>query len=225
VHVIASIWLFGWFFELIRRRAVVEYYTFFYFCVYLAWPALQQERFLVPILPMIFYYALVAPLLLLRWMTHLSAKSAGAHAPTTFARASEPTVLTLAAFLFFLINLPSLAETVWIERQDPYYRGGQAEYVEALNWIRAEISEDSLVITDLAPVAYLLSERKSLSAPLFGNNREVFESIIRNGGTHVITNDWGFGRHYINPVIESRPDLFEPIKKLGSNTIYRVNID
>jgi hypothetical protein len=138
---------------------------------------------------------------------------------------SESTLLTLITFSFFLVNLPSLIEIVLTERQSPYYRGGQGEYLAALNWLRDESPEDSLIITDLAPIAYLISERKSLSAPLFGNEREVFESIIRNGGTHVITNNWGFGRHYINPVIESRPDRFEPIKVLGSNIIYRVKID
>ncbi len=217
VHLIAFFWLSGWIFALFRQRSIIEYYTFLYFCVYLAWPAYQGERFLVPILPMIFYYALQVPLMLLRWITRLPV--------TSNARVSESTLLTLITFSFFLVNLPSLIEIVLTERQSPYYRGGQGEYLAALNWLRDESPEDSLIITDLAPIAYLISERKSLSAPLFGNEREVFESIIRNGGTHVITNNWGFGRHYINPVIESRPDRFEPIKLLGSNIIYRVKID
>ena len=144
---------------------------------------------------------------------------------TTIAPVSESTMLTLITLSFFLVNLPSLIGIIGAERQSPYYRGGQGEYIAALSWLRDETPENSLIITDLAPISYLLSERKSLSVPLFGNEHEVFESIIRNGGTHVITNNWHVGQHYINPVIESHPERFEPIKVLGSNIIYRVKVD
>jgi hypothetical protein len=226
VHLIAFFWLAGWLLALIQQRSVMAFYTFLYICVYLAWPALQGERFLVPVLPMIICYALQVPLMIVRGVTRWVSESGGpVSSGMMSARAPELMMLMFITVSFFLVNLPSLISIVSAERQSPYYRGGQGEYVAALSWIRDETPEDSLIITDLAPIAYLLSERKTLSAPLFGDDHEVFESIILNGGTHVITNNWGVGRYYINPVIESHPDRFEPIKVLGSNTIYRVNVE
>ena len=62
---------------LFRRRGVMEYYSAFYAAVFLLWPAHQGERFFVPILPMIFFYALTPFAALLEWIASFFKTVAG----------------------------------------------------------------------------------------------------------------------------------------------------
>jgi hypothetical protein len=208
VHLLSFLWLFGLLIVMTRQRSVMEYYTLSYFGVYLLWPSWQGERFLVPILPMIFYYALQPFLALLQLKGS--------------RRLFESIGLISILLLMTVLNLPFLRETISAERRDPYYRGADADYIESLKWIRTHTSEDSIVITDKAPVSFLISERKSFTPPWSNYQNEVLESIILNSGTHVITNTTGYARQFVNPVIESRPEMFQILHRVGTNTIYEI---
>ena len=47
-------------------------------------------------------------------------------------------------------------------------------------------------------------------------------SILRNGGTHVIANDQGYSPEYLLPVIESMPERFHEVHRVGANVVYEV---
>jgi hypothetical protein len=209
VHLLSFLWLSGFVIALMRQRSVMEYYTLAYFGIYLLWPSWQGERFLIPVLPMIFYYALQPLLALLRWEYS--------------GRSVQGPGLAAISLALIMLNAPLLIQAISAERREPYYRGSDADYFESMSWLRAHTSEDSVVITDKAPVSFLMSGRKSLTPTLSRFQSEVLESIILNGGTHIVIRESGYARQFVNPVVESRPEIFRELHRVGTATIYEIH--
>ena len=234
VHVLSLLWVVGWGIACYRRRGVLEYYTFFYVWIYLLWPSLQGERFLVPILPMLFYYTLLPLFSLLEWASQIQQEASGDHELQTptgrwwlrlphFGRIAKITLWMLPYVLvtvYIQLSVAGVTDFIRQERQEPYYRGETAEYIEAIQWVRDHTPPNTVIITDRAPWAYLLSDRHSYTSPWVDDADEVLSSIERNGGTHIIANDWGYSGRYLKPVIANHPALFAEVHRIGGNVIY-----
>ncbi len=236
VHVLIAFWLIGWLLALVFRHSVLEYYALFYMLVYLLWPAWQGERFLIPILPMIFYYAL-QPLILLfpgpsvkaaasedkPWFTNITASWLSRlqlHGNSAYAARTILLILLTAAVI--ILNSSLVIPFIQKERQVPYYTGFVAEYISTIEWVRDHTPQDSVIISDPSPWVYLLSGRKSFTSPWVPDHQRVLDSISHNGGTHVISNDWGYTPYFLNPVIRMNPGRFREIHRIGNNIIYEI---
>jgi len=235
VHLFIALWLTGWLLALFFRHTVIEYYTLFYMLVYLLWPAWQGERFLIPILPMIFYYALQPFLLFFQDPSDrfaLSKDKPWLHNIISWLRPiqlrGQNVSSSRTALLIFLtvavISLNALLVIPFIkkERQVPYYTGFFAEYIGAIEWLRDNTPEDAIIIADPSPWVYLLSERKSFTSPWVPDHQKVLDSISLNGGTHVVSNNWGYTSYFLKPVLRMHPERFREIHQIGGNIIYEI---
>jgi 4-amino-4-deoxy-L-arabinose transferase-like glycosyltransferase len=218
---LALLWLAGWAIALARRRSVVEFYTLLYALVYLLWPSWQGERFLVPILPMVFYYAL-EPL-------RLAAKGAGTIADRLlspgqrrWAPAAEGVLLIAAMATVVALNGKLDVYVIREQRKTPYYTGAMADYLAAFGWVKANTPADAVVITDRAPYGVFLTGRRTFTFPWVTSHSEVLASIARVGGTHAIATDFGYSQRYLNPVIAAHPELFREVHRIGASVVYEV---
>ena len=198
-----SVWcLAGWLIVLVRRRSAAAYYTFLYLGVLLLWPTQQGKRFLVPLLPMFFYYAL-EPLRLM-W--------------------KKPVVLWLLLGALVIASLFANARLiipfVRAEHGTPYHDPETAEFIQALDWVREHTPPDAVLITDRSPMAYALTGRRAFTFPWVPDQAEVLDFMQRRGATHVIANPIGFAPQYLLPVIRAHPDRFREIQRFGENVVY-----
>ncbi len=208
----------GWAVSMFRRRGVVEYYTPLYAAAYLLWPAHQGDRFFVPILPMLLFYGL-QPLLAL---ADAASGFVGKRLPDAQGAAlrSGARGLLLASWTAALLvwNQPLLSTQINTEHQKPYYRGVQAEYIDAFLWIRENTPDDAVIITNRAPWCVLWTGRRSFTVPQVSDNREILDSIGQNGGTHAIAN--AFTKRYLNRAIEAFPERFRERERIGTTIVY-----
>lgn len=220
VYLLSAMCLLGWGIGLFRQRSVLEYYTFFYGCVFLLWPYNLGERFLIPILPMIFYYTL-QPLVLVfdRMNRYTSSQLHGRIVP----------ILRTATLILITLGIISLNSSIVVplireERQKPYpYGGPTSEFTQVIEWVRNHTPENSVIAMKNINGAFLISnERKSFMIPMINNPQERLDIIMRNGVTHVITINTVVSVRDLNSLIRRYPKRFREIHRIGEHTIYEV---
>ncbi|MAF10664.1 hypothetical protein CMK11_09445 [Candidatus Poribacteria bacterium] len=204
----------GWALTGIRGATAAEWYFAGYVAVYILWPAHQGERFLVPVLPFIFYYALAA-------LTAIGALVARvATAPTSRRPLAESATAAVLAAAFVLAGAREVGVRVRTERRDPYYQGVMRDYIAALAWLREASAPDAVIVTNRAPYGVLWAERPTYTVPWVADHAEILASIRANGATHAVTNS--YTQRYLGPVVDANPGVFRPIAEIGSTRVYEI---
>jgi len=220
-HVISAVVLIGLIYCLIRRRTIVEYYFPLYMLVYLAWPSWQGERFLVPVIPFIFYYLLkTAELILISIESAIRLKfSIGGKTRSLMGKAS---LLMLTLLLIGLNRNPDL-NIIKAEHAKPYYSRIVSDFLDVINWIRVNTPPETIVVSDRPSWVYLLSGRKTFSFPWVPNPNEVIGFIHGIGADYVIVNPISsVTKQYLVPSIERYREEFKEVYREGESVIYKV---
>jgi len=217
VKITSIILLLGFLGRAIPRPSLIEIYVPFYMCLHFLWP-FREERFLVPVIPFLFLYVLSS--------MKLAAEAASRlfrHVLRT--RRVSPSVSSRAvAFVscgLFILNMPAACRIITEEHRKPYYRNTTADYIDAIVWVKENTPPDSVIVTDRAPWAHLLSDRKAFSFPWVRNTGEVIASMDRNGATHVIAVPRAYSKTYLSPAIRAHPNRFAEVRRMGDAVIYQ----
>jgi hypothetical protein len=203
----------GWCFALARRRAATEFYILFYICIILLWPSQQGKRFLLPILPLAFYYCLVP----LQWIAEK-----WEHRTKNAPLAAWLAVGVLCIFSVAAnarLNIPFARE----QHADPYHPPEVRSYLDALEWVRANTPPDAVLVTDRSPLAYAVTGRRAYTAPWVDDQRRVLQFMDWRGVDIVIANDFGYAKQYLRPVIEAHPHRFREIHRTENDAIYAMH--
>jgi hypothetical protein len=219
MRVLTCLWVLGLIIAVTSRRSPLELYTLCYLGICLLWPSRQGERFLIPILPMLYYYPVLTVLWMLEWVKRQTVAAFIIRDPL-----KALTVLAVGCMVAFL-NFRQHAALAWYEGNAPYYNHETAEYLDAISWIKENTPKSAVIITDRAPYVWLLAEREAHSGPWLDDKFEVLESWTRNRVTHVITNDMRYAKRYINPVVQEYRDRFKQLCRIGDITIYEYTIE
>lgn len=234
VHLFALLVMAGLGITWFRKRGVLEYYLLLYLWILLLWPSRQGERFLVPVLPLLFFYPIQTLRALFAQLNHagrrpgprgagLGSRIGGGLVRPRLGRAlsfAQWAVWGTLAVAYVALSGPAVWSVIQEERREPYYRGETGDYIQTINWVRDNTDPDAVIITDRAPWAYLLSGRTSFTSPWVHSTTEVLSSLDRNGATHIIANDWGYSGIFLKPVIEAHPERFVEAHRIGGQIVY-----
>ncbi len=211
---LALVVLAGWLGAALWRRTAVEWYFAGYVVIFMMWPSPQGERFLVPVLPMLYYYVVR--------VVAEAARSAArlARAPAHVRHAARTVCAVVIALGFLVAARSELTQRVAIERREPYHEGVVADYIDALRWVGQNTSPDAVLVTNRAPYGVMWADRPTYTVPWVSDRDEILASVFANGVTHAVTNS--FTATYLGPVVDAHPELFTPIKQFGSTRVYEV---
>lgn len=219
---ITAILLCGFIYSLVRWRSVFEYYVFFYVLIYILWTSLQGTRFLVPIIPFLFYYFARALWLVIDLIIFFINSIFKQIKRFNYRIWVEWVVMVSLAGGMVYLNWNSDANIFRDEHRKPYYTGSTASYFEAIDWIKINTPPDAVVITDRAPYVYMLTERKTFTFPWVENVEEVIKSMIKNGADYIImTPVGGYAQKYLAPALKYKPDYFLKVYEAGDCIIYK----
>ena len=214
-RIITLILLAGYLYCLIRHRSVLEYYTFFYMLTYILWTSKQGERFLVPIIPILFYYLFQLLTLIVRGITHIGPLQAR-------RKIIEAVMVLILTAVFIQWNWASDVRIIKREREEPYYTGYTATILDLARWLKDNTAPDTIIVSDAPSHVYLFSDRKTYSFTWVKNPDEVFESISRIGANCVVSLSGGRSDIYLKPALEAYAPNFEEIHRQNEYVIYRV---
>lgn len=200
---------------LFKRRTVAEYYTFFYCLILLVWTSTQGERFLLPIIPFIFYYFFKTAEFFFLLISLCFPK----RITSIFPRVS----LAIVTLLLISGNIASDIKIIKTEHKEPYYSSKMTTFLELIDWIKENTPIETTIVCDRAPYVYLLANRKTFSFPRVQNPQEVVESIDRNHADYVVYSSvGGYAEKYLRPAIEEYANRFSVIYRKGDAIIYKI---
>ncbi len=221
--------LVGYLFSVIRHRSVIEYYTFFYLLTYILWPARQGTRFLVPIIPFLFYYLFGFLKQIIRLLIF------SVRQWTNRRQFIEITGIFALTGIFILLNFHENIQLIQDERYRPYYRGGRPDVLaDFVQWFRANTPDDTVIVSTNPASVQLFFEklapkhrtgRKTFGFAWIDHPAEVLQAMDELSTDYVISVPSGKAATYLHPVLHKYPDRFEAIhrhKIYKKYVIYRV---
>ena len=218
-RVITLILLAGYLYCLIRHRSVLEYYAFFYMLTYILWTSKQGERFLVPIIPILFYYLFRLLMLAIsgvRWLVW-----------RTFQWEDERKIFeTVGVVILTGISIQSNwaadIDIIKYEHRESYYSERNVTMIDLARWLKHNTPPDTLVVSDSPSYMHLFSDRKTFSFAWIKDSTEVFKSINRIGADYVVSMPGGRSDTYLKPTLETYANNFNAVHRQGEYVIYRV---
>ena len=233
----------GFIYCAIKRRTLLEYYIAFYFVILLLYEPSNSgnmQRYLVPIIPFIFYYFLQGlsrskvglmdcayhsmSLAISRSLASLMSKSMG----------SVVRLLPMAAVMaLILMNLTeTIQASVWRTRPEmfDYYRFGPWQECQRLAlWTKEYTPQDAIVMTRLAYLFHLWSQRKVVwypasTSPL--STEDILQSIYRTQADYIVIDAFEDERtspyEAIRDVVQKNPATFALRHQEGPTRLYHV---
>lgn len=210
---IVTLALAGWAWHLRKGPQIAEWYLICYGGVLLivAW---YDIRYLVPILPFVFYYMLFALDRSFQW---------GAN------RVNRPTwgnpATTVAAILLILANSAvSIASPQAQRLRAKEYSGVAKDIYDSAMWIQSHHPHATIVARNPGMV-WFWTKMRVLSFPWYATPEQVLLFIENNQVDFVILDAdeySGVTGKYLKPALESHPDRFEQVAAFGTTRVLRV---
>ena len=178
-----------------RQHLLLLIYAAFLTGTILVWPW-WGGRFLVPLVPLVIFFAIRVAVDLLERLEHLRARPVGR-------------ALMVAAFLALLTaNLSDLQRLNQVARGD--YRPAWSNYFAAGQWLKARTPEDIVICCRKPHWMYIVSGRSCTNFPS-ASPEKVIEHLEKEGVAVVIVSQLGFSstKRFLLPAIEKHKDRFE----------------
>jgi hypothetical protein len=167
---IITLFVLGFIFKVSKKIEFIEILTFIYLAIIVAWPYSDQGfRFLLPVLPLIFYYVIIAfqpfkpenKLFSNRWL---------------------PLGLTFLMLFQFTPSILNIIKTQHQPIPGPY----EAESKEAFSYLIKNTSKDSRILFTKPTVLALYTDRKSFANHPSESLEEIAQDISTNNLSHIL---------------------------------------
>ncbi len=209
--------LWGFIYCSFKRRGISEYYFFLYITMYILWPHRIGSRFLIPLIPFIFYYFITG----IREALNLLASKISNQ--EKFAKVLNKPALTFIVFALIFYYLPADIKIIKEERTHTYYTKGKADFMELIKWVKENTPPEAVIISNNAQLVYFLSQRKTFFFPWGNDKKEIMKSIYKYGIDYAFINPGiGHTKKYLLPIIQSNVNRFELVHQNESGLVYRV---
>ncbi|MCZ6680624.1 MAG: glycosyltransferase family 39 protein [Candidatus Poribacteria bacterium] len=225
---IALILLVGYLVCAFRNRSVLEYYTFFYLLIYILWPSRQRERFLVPIIPFLFYYFfhfLQWVMSGIRWLVQRFSQWEDQR------KLIDVVAVLVFTGVFIQGNWQTNMRLIRYEQREPYYTGRYGILRDFVQWLTDNTPDDTVIVSSEPSFIQVSFEefapknathRKVFGFPWTTDQTKLLEFMDRLEVDYVITVPSGKAKEYLHPLIEQSSARFEKVHRYGKYVIYRV---
>ena len=177
-----------------RRIYLHNIYVPLYLIVYLFW-YWKTLRFVVPLVPFIFYYFITG-------LVVLSRKKQAARIVTG-----------AAILLIFLLNLQIDITLIRNEQKADYYLPEWENYFQIADWVRGNAPESAIVMCRKPYLFYLRSNRSTVEYPFTRDAEKIISTIRKNGVDYVVLDAFTWTlttRKYLYPAILKNREVFQP---------------
>lgn len=207
---ICLIVLLGFVLSFLKRKTFAGTYFLVYFIPLLLSGALG-ERYLLPVLPFIFYYFFTGFRLILNKFNYsFNLKQKAYH------------------LIFFLLIFLSLIGSVQLLLQEinPNYieevQGKEwSNYMKAAEWAKQNTPENAVFVARKENNFFLFSERKTIRY-FFGSSSDIMiQGFEQNKADYIVVDEFSIEtKKFLIPTIESNPSRFNLIKEIEGTKIY-----
>ncbi|MCK4245389.1 MAG: hypothetical protein KAX20_07175, partial [Candidatus Omnitrophica bacterium] len=168
-------------------------YVPLYLIVYLLW-YWKTLRFVVPLVPFIFYYFITGLMVLSR------------------KKQVARIVTGIAILLIFLLNLQIDTMEIRGEQKTDYYPAEWENYFQIADWVKENVPGEAVIMCRKPYLFYLRSGRKTASYPFTRDTGKITASIKDSGADYVVLDAFTWTlttRKYLYPAVLENKDMFE----------------
>jgi hypothetical protein len=168
---VAAIVAAGFLWCVTRRRTVLEYYVLSYLGAVLLFPGTRPQRYLIPLLPFLWYYFLVALGGAYRVARDRWASGAARRRWALAAGAG------LALLLISNVTSATLGNLVEGGREAYYHVVGEDRYKDAALWARTQTPEGSVFLWAKPSLRYIWSHRRAFHASPYAAPETLIQEV------------------------------------------------
>lgn len=217
LSIITLVIILGFLHSLIKCKTLPDIYFLFYMGILLAWSA-REPRYLLPVLPLLINYLLSGITILIFMICKL--------APILQKRAGIITTGCITVFCFFYVVSNSFQNSKIIkhQRSENYYSCYQSDLFSASSWLKGNAPKEARVVSVLAPVASMVSDRWCVSFPRIKDPDRIMLFLKEIGGEYLIVcPSYGHEEDYLIATVNSYPLFFQKVYTQGYAVIFKIN--
>jgi hypothetical protein len=197
--------------SVVRRRTVIEYYVLFYVCALLVFPGSRQQRYMVPLIPFLWFYFLTGLERLLR------------RVPVGGDRERVVAVVgTAIVAVLILINAGTSVLANAIREGRGYHEPTSPDRVlDTLGWVRKETPAQSVFMWAKPSLGYVLGGRRAVKVPSGGPER-IIRALREGNVDYVVVHPTWKGAGGLARLVDRHPNYFNLVHQDGRVGVYRV---
>jgi hypothetical protein len=202
----------------LRRRTIVEYYVLLYGCCLLLYVGNHLQRYVVPLIPFIWYYFFTAG-------ARLLASVGKAHRPEPHQQRPLAWVATLLLAVLLIANgtVAGLANTIYQGRDNYYHVVGEDGYLGVAVWAKAHTPPHSVFMWAKPSLRYLRAGRKAANYPRAHNTGDKLRAIYLQEVDFVVIDGFSdAAQRHLRPVVEQYPDAFSLVFENEVSKVFQV---
>jgi hypothetical protein len=209
----------GFLWHVLQKRTVLEYYMVFYMIILLPLAVDNPQRYLVPLIPFIWYYFLSATGLLLAWLD----RRVLAFNPRYQQGILLPTKLLVLLLLMANMTMTVVANTVHSGREGYYHVVGEEGYRSVVPWVQAHASPDSVFVWAKPSLRFLWTGHKAVNYPRARDVEAVLRSLHQQHVDYVVVDAFSdVAQRRLRPVVQRYPEYFRLEYKDDVSEVYRI---
>ena len=209
----------GFLWRAVRKRTVLEYYVLFYMCSVLLFPGTRPQRYLVPLIPFLWYYFLTAVYQGLSWL----------HKEPLWSMSPYQRGARLAVQLLFVLLVTSngaasvVANVIHQGREDYYHTVGEEGYIGVTQWVGTHTTPESVFIWAKPALRFLWTGRKAVDYPRTDNAKELLEFIHLRQVNYVVVDAFSEKTEQLfRSVVEHYSGHFSLVYSNDVSQVYKV---
>jgi len=218
VPLVFALCIFGGFIQKAAwHRSILEYYLSVYMLIVLLFPGTRPQRYVVPLIPFIWYYFFVFARHLLAFVRDTLQGA--------FSKL-EPGVNVLANLFLVLLLIANGATAVWGNvlkngKEGYYHVVGEGGYTRVLPWVRANTPPKSTFLWAKASLRFLLTGRQSYRGI---ERKGAALHLVRQGNVDYVVVDTfsEMAEGWLRPLISEHPQKFDLVYDDGVSKVYKV---
>jgi 4-amino-4-deoxy-L-arabinose transferase-like glycosyltransferase len=189
-----------------NKECVFHYYFLLYLLLIFFWPFKEGIRFVLPILPFIFFYFFAGLERILGFLT---------------MKVAYPFFLILICS-FFIFNILSL-QVLFTNYSIRNLPRGFKNFMSLLSWAKDNLHPEAIVLSRKPTVTYFYTGHKAIGYPFTLNSKEIWKEIIKNNVKYIIVDE--FSKEtliYLVPFLHKYHDKLVLLRRKGNTGIFKI---
>ncbi len=194
-----------------RQRTVVEYYVLLSLCSLLVFPGSRQQRYLVPLIPFLWFYFLTGLDRLWRLL------------PGAFCQRRWPTIwATAIVAVLIVVNAGTSVLVNAIRGGHGYYGPSVPDRIrDAFEWVRKETPVSSTFMWAKPSLGYILTGRQAVTVP-WGRGDTTLAALRASHVDYVVVHPTWKGATSLARAVSQHEEQFKLVHQDGGVRVYQV---
>jgi len=196
--------LFGFWLKLRQdKTCVFNYYFICYIFTIIIWPYREVDRFILPILPFVYFYFIIGLDEILSFLFK---------DPARF-------IFCVTAASILTLNVLNLSSQNWMRKLPSSAR----DFIAMHYWIKENTDKKEVLVSRKPTVSYFYTKHKSVIYPFTPDTEKIWQDFLKNNARYIIVDNFSKATYYyLLPVINKYKDRLKLLHEEGGICLFEV---